>query len=75
MKSRESVGEFTSRSSTNVCPTCTGSLTVHQPDPDLPNRLLGVCHDCKSWFFLGARKKAVQLLIAFGKHYAKVGDL
>ena len=32
------------------CPTCEFSLTLHQPDPDLPDRLLATCDDCKSWF-------------------------
>lgn len=32
------------------CPHCEYSLTLHQPDPELPNRLLATCDDCKSWF-------------------------
>jgi hypothetical protein len=26
------------------------SLSFHQPDPDLPDRLLATCDECKSWF-------------------------
>jgi hypothetical protein len=32
------------------CPQCENSLALHQPDPELPNRLLATCDDCKSWF-------------------------
>jgi hypothetical protein len=32
------------------CPRCEFSLTFHQPDPDLPDRLLATCDECKSWF-------------------------
>jgi len=32
------------------CPQCGSSLTLHQPDPELPDRLLATCEECKSWF-------------------------
>jgi hypothetical protein len=32
------------------CPWCKCSLILHQPDPDLPNRLIATCDGCKSWF-------------------------
>ncbi len=32
------------------CPACECDLTLHQPDPELPNRLLATCDECKSWF-------------------------
>ena len=32
------------------CPRCEGSLSVHQPDPELPKRLLATCDECKSWY-------------------------
>lgn len=32
------------------CPRCEYSLTLHQPDPELSERLLATCHECKSWF-------------------------
>ena len=32
------------------CPQCEYSLTLHQPDPEMPHRLLATCDDCKSWF-------------------------
>ena len=33
-----------------TCPKCEYSLTLHQPDPELPNRLLAICDECKAWF-------------------------
>jgi hypothetical protein len=32
------------------CPRCEASLTVHQPDPMLADRLLATCDDCKAWY-------------------------
>ena len=32
------------------CPRCESSLTLHQPDAELPNRLLATCEECKSWY-------------------------
>lgn len=32
------------------CPACEGVLTLHQPDADLPDRLLATCEECKSWY-------------------------
>jgi hypothetical protein len=42
--------EFTAGQVVVCCPRCEYSLTIHQPDPDLPNRLLATCDECKSWF-------------------------
>ena len=41
-ESRKSIRRF-------VCPRCECSLTLHQPDSDLPDRLLATCDECKSW--------------------------
>jgi hypothetical protein len=32
------------------CPGCGFSLTLHQPDPELADRLLATCEECKSWY-------------------------
>ena len=37
------------------CPECECPLTLHQPDSDLPNRLLATCDDCKAWFLTDGR--------------------
>jgi hypothetical protein len=74
MKAKELASDLNSGSPMNVCLRCNGPLTIHQPDPDFPHRFLGVCDDCKSWFFLGPGKKAARLLIAFGKRTTRASD-
>ena len=32
------------------CPRCEGSLSFHQPDIEVPDRLLATCDDCKAWY-------------------------
>jgi len=34
------------------CVHCSTPLTLHQPDPGLPERLLGTCERCKHWFLM-----------------------
>ena len=34
------------------CPVCRGQLMVHQPDERLPERLLGTCRSCFTWFLI-----------------------
>ncbi len=34
------------------CPNCANLLDLHQPDPQLPDRLLGICPRCKTWFLI-----------------------
>jgi hypothetical protein len=36
------------------CPSCEADLTLHQPDPELSDRLLATCDECKSWFLANA---------------------
>jgi hypothetical protein len=36
----------------STCGTCDVPLDIHQPDPDLPDRLLGTCRVCKAWWLL-----------------------
>ena len=33
-----------------ICPRCEADCTLHQPDPELVDRLLATCDECKSWF-------------------------
>lgn len=33
-----------------VCPHCQSELQFHQPDSELPDRLLAVCEDCHHWY-------------------------
>ena len=32
------------------CLFCENLLTLHQPDEELADRLLGTCYACKAWF-------------------------
>jgi hypothetical protein len=34
------------------CLHCSTPLALHQPDSDSPERLLGVCEQCKHWFLI-----------------------
>ena len=34
------------------CLHCSSALSLHQPDLELPGRLLGVCEGCKRWFLI-----------------------
>jgi hypothetical protein len=37
------------------CPFCDSPLELHQPDPELPHRLLAICEKCKSWYVSSAQ--------------------
>src|SRR4051794_27134205 len=39
------------------CLHCSSPLALHQPDPDSPERLLGVCEQCKHWFLIDLRSE------------------
>ena len=39
---------------TPPCPHCDSKLALHQPDSQLPHRLLAVCEACKRWYVLDA---------------------
>src|SRR4051812_49634235 len=34
------------------CLHCFSPLVLHQPDPDSPERMLGICERCKHWFLI-----------------------
>ncbi len=36
------------------CASCHGSLVLHQPDEELPERMLGTCEECQTWFLIYA---------------------
>jgi hypothetical protein len=38
--------------SASRCPCCRRPLTLHQPDPDSPDRLVGTCEGCRAWFLI-----------------------
>ncbi len=35
-----------------LCMQCGESLELHQPDSGFPNRMLGTCDACRTWFLL-----------------------
>lgn len=35
-----------------TCPVCSHDLDIHQPDEGSPERLLGTCPECGSWFLI-----------------------
>ena len=37
-----------------ACPRCHNCLSIHQPDEQLPDRLLGTCEECRTWFLINA---------------------
>lgn len=37
------------------CPQCDAYLAIHEPDRELPDRLLGICGGCGSWFMIDSR--------------------
>ena len=36
------------------CPVCRRPLTLHQPDPNWPDRLVGTCEGCRTWLLIDA---------------------
>ncbi len=49
-----------------ICLRCSCPLSLLQPDLDLPDRLLGVCRQCKHWFLvelLADRSEAIILAL------------
>jgi hypothetical protein len=39
-------------SPTSLCSECSADLVLHQPDSDLPDRLIATCGGCRTWFLL-----------------------
>jgi hypothetical protein len=35
-----------------VCPDCSNSLSLHQPEEDQPQYLLGICEECSKWSYI-----------------------
>jgi hypothetical protein len=44
-----------------VCRTCGEYLDLHQPDCELPDRLLGTCGNCKTWYLLNDDQESVEI--------------
>src|SRR5689334_7442705 len=44
-----------------VCRACGSDLILHQPDPEMPERLLGTCGGCKSWYLIEGDLECLQV--------------
>jgi hypothetical protein len=55
------------------CPQCEQRLTLHQPDPELPDRLLATCDECKSWYLTDSQVQALTPLSGRTKRYLQHG--
>lgn len=44
------------------CSRCGNVLEIHQPDENLPKRLLGTCDRCKAWFLIDLDEAILVLL-------------
>ena len=42
------------------CPRCDSVMTFHQPDPQLPERLLATCDACKSWYLSSGKDEVLK---------------
>ena len=48
-------------------PHCGGEIQIHQPDFDLPRRLLVTCDDCKAWFVTGPTRSRYRWVFDGGR--------
>ncbi len=37
---------------TQLCPTCSNPMDLHQPDSGFPERMLWTCDHCATWFLM-----------------------
>lgn len=44
------------------CPDCGTFLSVHLPDPEISELLLGTCDCCKSWFLIDTDRQEMARL-------------
>lgn len=65
MKSREAsrlfISEPDSTESDALCRKCGSDLTLHQPDPEMPDRILGTCDECKAWYLFDGDSERVEI--------------
>jgi hypothetical protein len=50
-----------------ACPKCQAALNINQPEPDIPDQLLGACSSCGAWFVVwidGAENEVIVLYLA-----------
>ena len=67
--SKESAGHVCSfmpecscvKAAPSVCQICGDDLDLHQPDCEMPDRLLGTCGGCKTWYLLNDDQEWVEI--------------
>ncbi len=66
MKSRDASRLFipepdSTEGDARVCRKCGSDLTLHQPDPEMPERILGTCDECKTWCLFDGDLERVEI--------------
>ena len=44
-----------------MCRKCGSDLTLHQPDTERPERILGTCNECKAWYLFDGDLERVEI--------------
>lgn len=44
-----------------ACRKCGSDLTLHQPDSEMPERILGTCDECKAWYLFDGDLERVEI--------------
>lgn len=45
-----------------ACLHCGEELAIHQPDPEMPERMLATCAECRSWYLIDCVASVMVLL-------------
>jgi hypothetical protein len=59
------------------CLSCAKTLDIHQPDSDLPDRMLATCESCKRWYLIECSpddSEAVVVLLPPAEPFREVTD-
>lgn len=44
-----------------ACKKCGNVLRLHQPDPQMPELILGICIHCKAWYLFKGESEGVEI--------------
>jgi hypothetical protein len=45
------------------CLNCQRPLEIHQPDSDLPDRMLATCEECKCWYLIESNPEGTEAVV------------
>jgi hypothetical protein len=45
-----------------LCPRCNSPMAIHQPDPELVDRYLATCDECRLWVVRNSKEDVIVLL-------------